>query len=397
MDENVGRRRWRVRPKALFWGIAVAFLACCAGGYASAHRNVIKSFERFHVFLTPSAQFYPSASQLREIIRARFDPAKVVVIVGGSSRMFGSGQSVGHVWSKRLQELLGPEYQVVNFGVGAARACEFGAVAAEILSRTYPKLIYIADVTPGQVEKEPDGWLYRYLFWDAYYKGLLTEDAGRRAALDLFAKLRAGDEDFAELRRETRLDSFFYYNDLWNAVAYEKLFTVWSTVVRDRPFTPRKRFGDIERSFPLSQRYPPERQEYGMHVVRLRIKAGCVKDAQGNWVEDPASPVWPMLQFNARNAFPERFRSRTLLLTLRESPYYISRMTPDEQKYYAVVSSLTAGKLQELGFAVADVGGDYTPLEYLDQCHLAEEGGDRLAADVAPLVRKLAKRLGYRP
>src|SRR4051794_38888323 len=104
----VGEKGWLeggLRPRALLWGVALSFLASSLAGLACSRALVIKDFLRFHVYLTPSALFYPTASQVRQVARAKLDRGKVAVIVGGSSRFFGSGQSPEGLWSKKLQEL----------------------------------------------------------------------------------------------------------------------------------------------------------------------------------------------------------------------------------------------------------------------------------------------------
>jgi len=44
---------------------------------------------------------------------------------------------------------------------------------------------------------------------------------------------------------------------------------------------------------------------------------------------------------------------------------------------------------------VLEAGETYTADDYADASHLAESGGAKLAAELAPKVRGLARRLGY--
>src|SRR5262249_8702245 len=162
-----------VVPGPLFLGAAGAFLLCCVGGFLAGRRNCYPAFERFHQFINIESAYYPTASQARALARARLDPAKVAVVVGGNSVLYGTGQRGRAVWTKELQALLGERYQVINLGARGAEPSEFGATAAEMLSGEYPRLIFISDLGSSTAPGNPDGNIYRYFFWDAYYKGLL--------------------------------------------------------------------------------------------------------------------------------------------------------------------------------------------------------------------------------
>src|SRR6476619_494666 len=81
-------------PNALLAGVVVAFLGCCAAGHRAASRNYLESFARFHVMIAPDSYFYPTIRQVRQVARATLDPAKIAVVIGGSSIMHGTGQPV---------------------------------------------------------------------------------------------------------------------------------------------------------------------------------------------------------------------------------------------------------------------------------------------------------------
>src|SRR5207245_11801285 len=98
-------------------------------------------------------------------------PNKIIVIVGGSSVLHGTGQAASQVWTRKLQEVLGERYQVINLALRCGRTNEFGQVAAEMLLAEYPQMIFICDCFSGDLFAEPDGLFYKYFYWDAYYKG----------------------------------------------------------------------------------------------------------------------------------------------------------------------------------------------------------------------------------
>ncbi len=168
-----------IAPRVLLLGVAVAFLACCLAGHLAGRRNHHRDFTRFHQLLSPESLYYPTVNEVCALARSRLDPNRVVVIVGGSSVLHGTGQPAAQVWTDRLQARLGAGYQVLNLAQRAGRSAEVGAVVAEILARDYPKLMLITDAQPGWLHPEPDGLYFKYFFWSAHYRGLLLPDAAR--------------------------------------------------------------------------------------------------------------------------------------------------------------------------------------------------------------------------
>jgi hypothetical protein len=399
-------------PRALLLGVAAAFLGCCLAGHLASRRNHFQHFERFHMMLSPETLYYPTVGQVRALARSRCDRGKVLVIVGGSSVLHGTGQRAGHVWTDRLQEELGDGYQVLNLALRGGRPAEYGAVMAEVLARDFPSIILITDVEPGAMHPEPDGCQHKFFFWDAYYKGLLLRDGerdrrlaelipeaeqreqelGRKKALEIGLVLGEVQE---ELRTKMALDSALYFSDLWNAVAYERCHTVWTKLTGQSFTRARRNYPDADPGAPAV----PYTEDLGhaMAVVRSRLVGACVKDAGGQWVEDSASPVWSFLEKTAATCFPEPTRGRTLTLVRWYSPYYVNQMSTDERTCFTASSHATARHLAHLGFTALEFGGDYTVDDYFDLQHLTEPGGHKLAAAVAPKVRELAQRLGYVP
>jgi hypothetical protein len=409
-----------VAPWALFAGLAAGFTACCLAGRLAAGRNPFEGFQRFHPLLAPETLFYPTACQVRALAQSRLDPHKIAVVVGGSSILHGARQTVAQVWTKKLQALLGDQYQVINLGFRGAWTAEFGATAAEMLAKDYPKLILVSDLHPGLFQTDPDGVQYKYFFWDANCKGLLLADPARDARLGELAgeaerleqEIGRGTmqksglltaEQQAELRAQMRLDSRLYFRDLWNTLAYTHFFTVWTAPARlfaasagqdDEWFTsPRQVFRDGDPGSPP----PPARDEGNPAVVQGLHEhlPGLCERRSGRWKENRTSGDWRTFDRWVVTAFPPEVRPRTLLLVTWFSPYLLGRLSAEEQVCYARVSGLTRRHLERAGFPTLEVGRGYTPADYADWHHLAAPGGARLAAQVAPRVRALARQLGY--
>jgi hypothetical protein len=135
---------------------------------------------------------------------------------------------------------------------------------------------------------------------------------------------------------------------------------------------------------PFELRHPPELEAIAMNHVRGSI--GWKPSFEG---AEPAAA-------RALGAWiPSSDRKRTLVLCIPESPYYVHRLGSVEQAQYAEVISMAAAAFERGGFPALEVGKGYTVEDYFDRVHLSEQGGRRLAGEVAPRLRRLARELGY--
>lgn len=393
-----------VAPAPLLAGAVLAFVACCVLGRVLSRLNQYKYFTRFHFALDPRSQFYPTASQVLALARARFQPNKVAVIVGGNSVLNGIGQLPGRLWTRELQNLLGDGYTVLNLGMPAAHPYEFGEVVAEMLATDQKKLIYVTDVGISMCLGDPDGYLYRYFYWDAYFKGLLPSAPEREACLaaqeaDRQAK---GNDGIRELIQGRRLDSLLFFQDLWTTCGLKSFSTIWGPVLGGYATTPRQDILDWgEQWRPPEKRYPPAEDAPNLQLVR-----GYLGGLGGQVFSMPLPPgarpkglsvtaaASPLAQ-TFRDCFPEPFRSRSVVLVLSESPYYVDRLENAVKGDYRWRLERAAEVLEGAGFAALAVGNDFTADDFSDRLHLSDEGGRKLAHKVAPKVRALAARLGY--
>ena len=389
-------------PAAVILGAVTAFVACCVAGRIAARHNTYKWFTRFHSYLGPETLYYPTASQLRSLARARLDPDRVAVVVGGNSILQGVGQRATHLWTKELQKLLGDDYRVLNLAVVGARPSEFGGVAAEILAADYKKLIYVTDLGSSTSSGHPDGHTYRYLFWDAYFKGMLLPDPARQQRLaELEAERRKEGNEFTEELAGRRLDARLFFQDLWTTCAYRKLNTIWTPLLPCKPFTtPRCKLPDTGMPLPEELRRRALEDPVSLEIVR-----GVATNIRNRVYGSPVPPgprdalrssvEQSVLIQGELACFPEAVRSHTLLLVLYDNPTVIERLPADLQVDYHWALTRAAALLQEAGFAALNVGGDFVAEDFADRCHLTEKGGRTLARRVAPKIRAMAKRLGY--
>src|SRR5262249_20318142 len=152
----------------------------------------------------------------------------VNVIVGGSSVMYGTGQSADKVWVRRLQAELGDDYRVLNLAVPGGFPHEFAAIVAEALEAEYPRLLLVMDGGRGKAERRaqfPGEGVYGFLYWDAVSRNALAANPAReeQARLGAARKRESPKEEDAwrERRRRWRLGRWLGFNELWHGVSYQ--------------------------------------------------------------------------------------------------------------------------------------------------------------------------------
>ncbi|HEY9598665.1 MAG TPA: hypothetical protein V6D33_13445 [Cyanophyceae cyanobacterium] len=382
-------------PYPVFLGVLFSFALCSSIGRDVSYRNPFQHFHRFHQLISPESLFYPTARQLLELSQAKIPKSKIAVIIGGSSVFNGAGQSLKDLWTTELQRELGSRYKVLNFAFSGGGLPEHGAVAAQMLLRKGYQVIYVGDTTYRFIG-EPDyrNETYRYVFWDAYYKGLIPHYQPR----DNY--LQNSLSPFSELRLNLQLDSITYSNDLWNTIGYKHFFTVWNYLAADnqpdKPFyLPRKQYPD-----PGGRYEPPSLEERLSKVDNVRelndLRALCqntfYKSADSDWIE--IGP-WSIFEQSLKIVFPEEFRKRSLIVVMYRNPYYLNQLAPSEQACVERAFSLTSEKFREAGYSSIELGRDFKPEDYDDGVHLVKTGGQKLARAVALEVKRMARELGY--
>jgi hypothetical protein len=390
-----------ILPWPTILGIVVSFLACCLAGRLTQDRNCYRDFQRFHGYLSFTTLHYPTVSKVRAAARARLERNRIAVVVGGNSVLLGGCCNLDDVWTARLQDLLGDEYRVVNLAMLGARPSEFGATAAEVLLLDYPRLIFITNTWPCPavpLSASPDGRpVFRYFFWEAYWKGWLQHYPARENALRLLER-ETRDKAFPELKAQLQLDEILRFRDLWTALEFNQGSTVWCQGLGPRWMQPRKCYPDRSDTAPppalatLDKGSTKEvarlRDEVTYHNRTLQMPPSAATD--GRIVAGPGA-----LEQSVNDCFPSVIQKRMVMLVCDTNPYYVNQLTPLERVDYYAQSAKTVEALQRMGVAALEVGKDYPVEAYFDNVHLVREGERRMAEAVAPHVRELARRLGY--
>lgn len=390
------------RPCFKPWTLLLGFVAGLAL-LAFAGRTVIKedlhpTAVRFHPMIAPDSQYEPTMGEMRAFVRARCRPDQILVIAGGNSILLGVGQPADRVWTKRLQEILGDRYAVVNLAFRGSSPTDGGAFVAESLRDEFPRQIYLANVAALQAADAIGIETYRFVLFDAYYKNMLLPWAPR----DQQFKAYLGDPAFSTARFERRLgaqiDSILHYRDFWNWWSTTKFFT-FATPFQPSPklaHKPRSYFKDEENDYegtPFEQRFTPPTIAADTEISRGYSAAGYAKDAGGRWQLAPAARE--QFMGYAAKAFPDPLKPRTLILISRNSPFYTQKFEPELRERDDVAVRDTIAGYEELGYAALDTGTLYAIEDYGDRTHLTSAGGAKLAAVVAPKIEALATKLRY--
>ncbi len=397
-------RHFPLSPKILVVGVLIGFGTLCFLGRKAAVTDKHEGFVRLTQWVAPETKYYPTVNELMSIVRSAIKPDQILVIVGGNSVTRGVGQPADKIWTKRLQTLLGDGYCVVNLAFNGSLPTDGGAVVAEALRFEFPRQIYIANAAPTQAPNPEGSLVYRFVFWDAWAKGLLvTDDADRNAMIKeshsnpAFGYLPG----FEELRIRNFLDRWFYFQDYWNDITLTRFNTVWA------PYFPglsqflraRNTFPDPEPDFlamPIENRYIPAHLEAEMINVRgTSVYAyDPVKNTAGQW--NVYQPVWDQFRARVKGVFPKALKKRTLILVSHNSPYYLNKLTPDERERNTLAYDLAVKEWESAGYASLQYGSDFHPTQdYGDRTHLTWKGGEKLAAIVATKIDSMARELGY--
>lgn len=381
------------RPVPVLVGVVVGFLGCCLAGRLAAQQQPFENFVRFHQGIAPDSHFYPPFSQVLNLARSRVHPDKVLVVVGGNSILHGAGQRESQIWTNHLQALLGEDYVVLNLALRGNDPFEFGGLVAERLAAEGVPVIFVTAALDGNIDIGAEGaWegrIYQYFFWDAWGKGLLPPDEERNRWLEneSFLKDRRTSQR-QESRYRGLVEGLVYAGDLWNTVAYRYLGSVWSPLKYDQFWKAHRNISDADPGSNVPfERYNREEEVPHAHRIMQAWIHSPAADAllKGDCDERVAAPFHKFL--------PSALYDRTLLVFRLEGVYFLDRLPPDERARYRTVAHRLPQAIAGGGLQVQLLGEDYSMRDYFDRSHFSEQGGRRVAADLAPTIRSMAARL----
>jgi hypothetical protein len=242
----------------------------------------------------------------------------------------------------------------------------------------------------------PTGGSYEYLYWQAQASGKLLKIARNSDETQAAAIANRGRIVLSEAALRVYFDYWSCASNLWNYIGYKYLFTVFNFLKTppERFFEARINSRDQEGDVPPI----PERftlQEQSMQIVRTFFNFSVERDAKGElWIKPVVSDAFIR---DARGAFPNSLKSRTLVILTYNAPYFTQQLSKDEYAAYEFAFFQGKSWLQKAGYHSVVIGPHLINDDFEDRGHLTGSGGQKMAHDVAPLIREMAIQLGYLP
>jgi hypothetical protein len=375
--------RFTPAPLPFVTGLLLGLLALSWLGSVVETTRLAESFVRFHMWLNVESGYFPTARQIRTVVERRIGPEPAVhVIVGGSSVEHGVGQHQSLIWTRFLQEHLGPQFRVTNLAQRAGSSTDFGNIGAELLLHEGRPVIYVAGAGITRFSIDLRVSFYRHVVFDAWHRGYLLPWPPRDELLrDVVWR---GPSALRAPAVGSLLDAYLNFNDFWNFVGYEYANSNWNRMLAERSFNSRANFADPDY---LPEQYANLRYQHDMDQAMRIVKAQILP---------PTDPDWQRTIALTKQMTPPRLRAATLAMIELNSPYYVDRLDPIDREAFVATAYDHARRLREIGFHRAEVPAiDFTADDYIDRAHISVSGGQKLAAKIAPIVRTMATELGY--
>jgi hypothetical protein len=386
-------------PRWLLAGLVLAIALLALAGRQVTRHSYHPGFTRFFPHISPEASYYPTVAEMCAIVRDKCRPDQILVIVGGNSILYGVGQAPGSVWTDHLQELLGPGFCVVNFAFRGASAADGGAIIAEVLRKEFPRQVYIANNSPVNPIDPVGAAPFRFITWEAYFKGMLEKYPPRDERFErFFNSPRENPPVKWHLQVAARTDQVLRYRDFWNWVDFRLIATVpnASAATLAGALAPRGSYADPEPNgalIPMEARFRPAYLEAEMAIVRGFTSNAYIKGPEGEWQLHPGV----LKGFNdfVRSAMPPELARRTLMVLSTNSPYYLQMLDQDELKREKLAYRDSETLWRNAGYNAITYGPTLAPEDFLDRTHLLSSGGRKLAELLAPEVVRISKERGY--
>lgn len=387
-----------LRPAPYFAGVLLGIsLAAWAGSWA-ARQDVYGDRSRFFFQISSEGNVFPTLENLRQFVRGKADPDKILVLVGGSSVMLGVGQTNDQLWTDELQRVLGGQFCVVNVGFRAAFFMSAAVPLAESLAAEYPRIILAVDTVPARPLEflygpHVPGYPYDYLPWQAWTAGALgphpKRDAALRAALR--SSVEADRLAAQELWLRGLFERFSHSSDLWNLIGYRHFFTVYSRIGPPGTFfQPRRSLADDEFLPPAPAPVDFAEQRRVREDLEKNYLARVVPTASGSPAFEPSADV-QIAALRAR-LFSGTFSAQPLFLVLGRRPDGVAALSEPEQARYAYAITGWVQALRDAGFAALPIGLDYPVDAFRDSVHFSNAAAPRLAREVGAEVEAIARR-----
>ncbi len=386
-------------PRAFFLGFLCAMVACSLAGRKLAQDGFYESFTRIGGTFQVDDTFLLSPAPMVRWIRAHCSRDRELVLVGGSSIMMGAGQPVRRLWSKRLQELLGDGYCVVNLAGPSGALNGFAGTTLGILGHEYKRAWLIADMHDGVVGYSPDGVMtQKHYFWSAYFSGML-EPGFLAHGQDENGKLRVtpattmSDKDRArleQLRLGSWLDSWLHFDELWSYLHYRYFTTYYFHNAGRWQWTPRAAWPDYDFEFDEAQARAHRQYADAVGSAAFNGKLERLRDLKTYFAATPSGlklreNALGMLDTQLKDNIIDASKQNVVIAYITVAPYYTSHLSLDEQSAYETLYEHKAAMFRRYGYHV--VRPTLTADDFTDLMHTNPLGGDKVAGVVAAEIR----------
>jgi hypothetical protein len=377
----------RVRPHPGYFlaGVVLAMTVLSVLGSRLVLKDLAVNFVRFSAKLGPASDFFPTAREIKAIVDAGPQDEQVVtVVVGGSSVFMGTSQSEPSIWTELLQRNLGDHFRVINLARQSGAPNDFGNFAAEMLLKENRPVIYVADGPIYTFTIPIQAATYKKSAFDAWERGFGLDWPARDSLMRkaLWSKLT----ELREVAWGAMLDRYLNFDDFWNYVTYEYGGTIWTQYLATESFSPFREFKDPE----MPPQWYRDRGYPGGETDRRET------DIVRSQIIPPDSPHWASVRSLVEDQVPPLLREHTISVVDLNSPYYVSRLTADEQASFLGQAEFMTQLLKSCGVHQSIVASkDFTADDYSDRVHLSVAGGAKLAERVAAEVVKMAHEFGY--
>lgn len=376
-------------PKPFLTGVVLGFFLCCVLGFICSKNQKIENFKRFHFYLSPYTQYFPSLGQMVSLVK----PARenqTIVVIGGNSLFNGFGQSSEELWSEKLKRDLGEKYFVVNFSFDGAVPFEGGSWIAEMLLKQNRRVIYVTTAEPRRMSAA-NGLLLKQEFLDFRNHDLLLDNPQRTEYVD---KLLNGshaelDQTFIDLSLGKQIDRYTYSSELWQWVGHNLFFTLWCDGTNPKFITPRRAFADDYKPFLNTDESFLETKK---NEIISEQNSVAFKNPKGVW--QPLARSWTAVDENYK-MIPEELLQHSIVFIPRHSPIVLNRLPSEQLEKYDAVLQISKNRWKWIGADSDVLGSGFEPSNYVDMGHFSASGGELIARVVAEKVRANAKRLGY--
>lgn len=367
-------------------------------------KTEIKSFSRLGGGLqTRAGSFQVTSSQVQSFINKTCDKNQILVVIGGSSVVFGSGMPIRYLWTKSLQNHLGSKFCVVNMASPAGPFVGYGSVAFEMSLGKFKDVLFISEAS-ALPYFPADGFLwYKYFFWDAYYKNKLSNNYSTNytssqindVVRENYETDPTNREKFEQMRLGMWLDSYLYFADLWGYIHFNKISTVYDPLIVPYNWGPLNKFADLDYEIDVEKikslnHYPKINSEAFNSEFDI-VKSNSYKYYQkqdNEWTLNEKD-----LQKASKNLskYPlTNLANKILIVSITESPYYLDHLTAEEIKRYKNIRVEELKVWRENGyhtFSETNLKAE----DYGDRPHLNTLGGNKLALDIAVQVKNIFK------